>query len=468
MKTVSTIPALHNGARMETEVLPVSASVLGFSSSLQGTDLDDWSLQRSRDTTDFQNLRRAADEIKTTDTPVAFPTETVYGLGADATRSEAVQGIYKAKQRPSDNPLIVHIHSLRQLRGILRPESAAAPATKRLGDVKQDESSKNNSTAQEANLHDPIPSIYRPLIERFWPGPLTLIMPNPKGSKLASEVTAGLQTFGVRMPQSPHALALIRLADRPLAAPSANASTKPSPTTAEHVLHDLNGRIKTIIDGGPCQVGVESTVVDVLCDPPAILRPGGISIEQIKACQGWQDVLVGYKDTSQAVLGPRAPGMKYKHYSPKAPVILAESSQPLPTINAIRSRCGQVESIGVIRTLRWSATDTLSIVRHQKQEQSPDKAMDGQWSNHGTQSTEVDMRIQRLTLDFDEEGQHLTVWDVGLGSDAKHIARGLFAALRELDLKDVDAILVEGISESHGTLAAAIMNRLRKAAIPAN
>ncbi|KAL1998791.1 hypothetical protein VTN02DRAFT_5558 [Thermoascus thermophilus] len=223
-----------------------------------------WAAERSRGTPEAAAIAEAADALRTSDVPVAFPTETVYGLGADATRSTAVRGIYRAKQRPSDNPLIVHVDSLSMLRRLLHP--ATTPA----GPVEP----------------DGIPPIYTPLIERFWPGPLTIILPNPPGSLLAREVTSNLPTFGVRMPSSPLARLLIHVADRPLAAPSANASTKPSPTTAQHVYHDLHGRIDLILDGGPCGVGVESTVVDGLTDPPVILRPGGIGIEELRSCPG--------------------------------------------------------------------------------------------------------------------------------------------------------------------------------------
>ena len=273
-----------------TRVLPVAATDFGHFEDRE--TLEKWILPPNG----LESLQEAAEHLKRSEIPVGFPTETVYGLGADATRSGAVKGIYKAKGRPSDNPLIVHICDLTMLRSLLSTsmQDASSPA-------------------------DLIPEIYKPLIKKFWPGPLTILLPNPTTSRLAPEVTAGLSSFGARMPESPLALSLIRLAGVPLAAPSANASTKPSPTTAQHVLHDLDGKIEIILDGGSCKVGVESTVVDGLCDPPVVLRPGGVSIDRIRECPGWENVLKGYKDVSEiGSHAPRAPGMKYKHYSPKS------------------------------------------------------------------------------------------------------------------------------------------------------
>ena len=281
----------------KTAILPVNPSKAGqFSSNDDSLFVsDDWELDLDHDSPDTAHLLLAARRLRESNVPVAFPTETVYGLGADATRGAAVQGIYRAKQRPSDNPLIVHVCSMEQLNGLL----CAGPT------------SSLDQTADAEARRDLLPAIYRPLVGRFWPGPLTIILPNPPESILAPEVTAGLSTFGARMPQSPLALALIKLANVPLAAPSANASTRPSPTTASHVKHDLDGRIEIIIDGGPCQVGVESTVVDGLSDPPTILRPGGISRDQIRQCPGWKDVVIGYKDGVEQGPRPKAPGMKY-------------------------------------------------------------------------------------------------------------------------------------------------------------
>lgn len=417
--------------KLNTEVLTVAPSSISLvpANAKSGSLIESWLLQLPKDSADARHLQRAANELRNTDIPVAFPTETVYGLGADATRSSAVQGIYRAKQRPSDNPLIVHFHSLQQLREILRSRDGAPG-------------------------EDPIPSIYLPLVEKFWPGPLTLIMPNAKDSRLAPEVTAGLSTFGARMPGNVLALALIKLADVPLAAPSANASTKPSPTAAEHVKSDLDGRISTIIDGGPCAVGVESTVVDGLSVPPVILRPGGITLEQLRSCPGWENVELAYKDAAQSETAPRAPGMKYRHYSPKAPVILYEHGTEIPQSQAVSGYVGQSESLGIIRTTTWPIACGLFAGTFS----SIDTVAQGDTA-HTFIRSQHDVELPG------QDGQKLVrLWDIALGRTAESVAKGLFSALRELDLKNVDAILVEGLDDRQGDVASAVMNRLRKAA----
>lgn len=386
----------------------------------------------------IQRLREAADHLRIKDSPVGFPTETVYGLGADATRSSAVRGIYAAKGRPSDNPLIIHVPDLEMLRGVMR---------------------------QEGN-EDPLPPRYKALIERFWPGPLTILLPNATPSKLASEVTAGLTTFGARMPSTPLARTLIKLAGVPLAAPSANASTKPSPTTAQHVKHDLDGRIELILDGGPCSVGVESTVVDGLCDPPAVLRPGGVGIDEIRACPGWETVVKAYKDhADEGKAAPRAPGMKYKHYSPRARVVLYESSlggagvtpADVEMARTMEGAAGPVRKIGVIRTKRWSEA-AAGLGAGNLSRAAVDKT--GQ-DDEAQPATSYDVLEGHLTSDAgDVIGD---VLDIDLGKDTKGIAQGLFSALRELDLRGADLIFVDGIDDELD-IAAAVMNRLRKAA----
>ncbi|KAH8841933.1 hypothetical protein MCOR27_006524 [Pyricularia oryzae] len=432
---------------------PATAAAAAPSSSAQPRSprqphrLDSWEVPAESQHPAIGALRRAADYLGSSDIPVGFPTETVYGLGADATRSAAVRGIYAAKGRPSDNPLIVHVCDLDMLRALLSPacdsgngtnsqavsEEAAEPAT-----------TANGMSNSKTSIDDPIPSIYLPLMERFWPGPLTILLPNPQPSRLAPEVTAGLPTFGARMPASPLALTLIRLAGVPLAAPSANASTRPSPTTAHHVLDDLDGRLELILDGGPCGVGVESTVVDGLCDPPAVLRPGGVAIEDLRRCKGWEGVVRAYKD--EAELGksgksaaPRAPGMKYKHYSPRAKVVLyeagfgggAEGDRVREDLDAGRLVVGE----DARRPARLGMVRTRS---------SGDKA--------GERSVE-EYQIEDGT----------TVLDLHLGRDPKDVAQGLFSALRELDTRTADVICVEGVGDGDD-IAAAVMNRLRKAA----
>ena len=421
---------------------------------------DDWDFELDEESTDNLHLQRAADHLRQSDVPVAFPTETVYGLGADATRSEAVRGIYKAKQRPADNPLIVHFCSLDQLKQILRP------------------SNQDEEDVSKDSLPEPIPEIYKPLIQKFWPGPLTILLPNPEMSRLAPEVTAGLKTFGARMPKSLLAMALIKSAGVPLAAPSANASTRPSPTAAEHVYDDLNGRIDIILDGGPCDVGVESTVVDGLSTPPSILRPGGISIEQLRQCPGWEDVVIGYKDKSEKGSTPKAPGMKYRHYSPKAKVVLYNANHLRPSLQEIIDRFGSEKRIGFILTKNWesfsqnnaaSATQGKNAVQRfikpingSTQDLNDDSGF-GRLMQSAASHSAVAVRHFSVPIPSHTAGVQST-WEIELGRDTESIARGLFSALRELDKHDVDCIVVEGIDEHEGATAAAIMNRLRKAA----
>ena len=222
----------------------------------------------------------------------AVPTETVYGLAANALNSSAVKAIFEAKGRPMDNPLIVHISDFEQIKGF--------------------------------ELVGEIPEKAYRLAEKFWPGPLTIIM--PKGDAIPDEVSAGLKTVAVRFPSHSVTRAVITAAGCPLAAPSANTSGAPSPTTAQHVMHDMSGKIPYIIDGGMCEVGVESTVITVAEKVPMLLRPGGITLEQLEET-------IGEVRVSEAVLykmkeGQKAesPGMKYKHYAPKANLILIKSS----------------------------------------------------------------------------------------------------------------------------------------------
>ena len=222
---------------------------------------------------------------------VAFPTETVYGLGADATNTEAVLSIFRAKGRPADNPLIVHIHDRSQLEKLCE-----------------------------------VPDRVIPLMDAFWPGPLTLLF--RKFSAVPEAVTAGLPTVAVRMPSHPVAAAMLRKCNLPIAAPSANTSGRPSPTLASHVMEDMNGRIPLIIDGGSCEVGLESTVLDFCHGDPTILRPGGVTKEMI------EDVIHREVKLAGSILRPLAPdekalspGMRYKHYSPKAAVTLVEGAE---------------------------------------------------------------------------------------------------------------------------------------------
>ena len=240
-------------------------------------------------TTSQQDLEKAARLIRGGGL-VAIPTETVYGLGANGLDPEAVRRIFLAKGRPSDNPLILHIHDAARLPDFCRE----------------------------------VPDAARLLAERFWPGPLTMIL--PVRDLVPKRTTGGLDTVGVRCPDNDATREIIRLAGVPIAAPSANTSGKPSTTTAAHVLHDMDGKIDAIVDGGPCRVGVESTIVDLTAPVPRLLRPGGIGPEALKA-------LLGELEYDRAVTGEvaadavvRAPGMKYKHYAPAAEVLIVEGS----------------------------------------------------------------------------------------------------------------------------------------------
>jgi L-threonylcarbamoyladenylate synthase len=416
-----------------TRILPVDVNEIGtFEFTKSGSFLHPWTFQPSGSNSGA-NLIEAADALHTSLKPVAFPTETVYGLGANALSSAATRGIYAAKQRPADNPLIVHISSLQQLQKLLNP----------LG---QEE--------------DNIPEIYLPLIEKFWPGPLSILLPIPEGSRLAPEVTAGQPTFAARMPSNKLALALIQLSGLPLAAPSANASTRPSPTAAHHVAHDLDGRIEIILDGGPCNVGVESTVVDGLSSPPCILRPGGISIQDIRACKGWENVVVAYKDRqvgeSESEDKPRAPGMKYKHYSPTAKVVLVDAGVPWAQVKRHLEKAAStgVRRVGIVRTLSWIAPQedsSLNIINEAKNN-TDSQAFD----DYNTAPN-----AKKIKAKF---GDHIIeIYELSIGPSVPTVARGLFSALRELDLCNVEAIFVEGI-EDQGDAAAAVMNRLSKAA----
>ena len=220
----------------------------------------------------------------------AIPTETVYGLAANAYNGEAVSKVFEAKGRPTDNPMIVHISKLEEIYPLVTvfPEKA------------------------------------RKLAEAFWPGPLTMIL--PKSDIVPRQVAPRLETVAVRMPSHPIARRIIVLAGVPLAAPSANSSGSPSPTTAQHVLHDLDGKIDAIVDGGECDVGIESTVITLATEVPRLLRPGGITVEQLEGVLGKVDVDPAVISELEDGVAPASPGMKYKHYSPKAQVYIVEGS----------------------------------------------------------------------------------------------------------------------------------------------
>ena len=309
---------------------------------------------------------------------VAIPTETVYGLGADALNPDAVLKIFEAKGRPQDNPLIIHI---------------ADPA-----DV-------------DRYCRD-IPESARKLAAAFWPGPLTMVL--PCRDLVPKRTTAGLDTVAVRCPEVAVTREIIRLAGVPVAAPSANLSGKPSTTTAQHVLHDYgtDGKIDAIVDGGPCRVGVESTIVDLHGDVPRLLRPGGITPEQLRAVLGELIVdraVVGQIGADEIV---RAPGMKYKHYAPK----------------------------GDVRIVSGSAEAAAAYVRA-----------------HAAPGTAVLCYEEELPL-----YGGLTAVSYGSGSDPESLAHGLFAALREMD--EAGYAVIYARCPEDGGVGYAVQNRLKKAA----
>ncbi|ETP67743.1 tRNA threonylcarbamoyladenosine biosynthesis protein [Planococcus glaciei] len=247
---------------------------------------------------------------------VAFPTETVYGLGADATNPQAVEKIFEAKGRPADNPLIVHVDS------------------------------KESALEWVQN----VPDKALQCMDAFWPGALTLIMKS-KPDAFAENVTAGLSTVGIRVPNHPVALNLLRRVKLPIAAPSANTSGKPSPTRAEHVYHDMEGIIPLILDGGATAIGIESTVLDMTCEPPVILRPGNITKEDLEQ-------VIGTVRLSSDIQGnaPKSPGMKYMHYAPEAPVYLIENDQALVE-KAIEHVQKDGKKVAVLSTVEFPLAD---------------------------------------------------------------------------------------------------------------
>ncbi len=313
---------------------------------------------------------------------VAFPTETVYGLGADALNPKAVLALFEAKRRPLDNPPIVHIANANEVYKLA------------------------TEVSKKAEL----------LMSKFWPGPLTLVF---KRSSIVPNVTvAGLDTVAIRMPNHKVALALIKQSRCSIAAPSANLAGKPSPTTAKHVYEDLNGRIDAILDGGPTNIGVESTVLDLSIDPPVLLRPGGTTFEALKQVLGNVKLHPFVQAEKELPLEKmRSPGMKHRHYAPRAEVILVEGN--LSTVT------GKIQEIASAYALKGLKVGILAT----------------------------------------DETQTLYKADVveSLGSryNLATVAQSLFRLLREVDERKVDLIIAEGVSFEGMGLA--VMNRLRKA-----
>lgn len=398
---------------LRTEVLKVDALSIVFPENAH----IDGKLPEVNDAPSRDALLKAAHIIRDTEETVAFPTETVYGLGGSSLNDNSVRNIYKAKNRPSDNPLITHVSSIDQL------------------------NRKIYNDYEDGDILRNIPKIYHPLIEKLWPGPLTILLPIPPERNVSlSKLTTGDQpTFAVRIPANSIARALIALADTPIAAPSANASTRPSPTLASHVYHDLKGRIPLIIDGGACNVGVESTVVDGLCLPPALLRPGGFTYEDILHLGGesWRNCKVENKKTLSEGEKVRTPGMKYKHYAPSAKVIVLlpnDSDTQMQLIDKMKVFLSSHQPDIIDKKVAIMTTLKLTPILNEI----------SLFASSNYKGTKTEFLVSEL------------------GASGEAIQANLFAALRKADETDnVDTIIVEGISETSEGLA--VMNRLRKA-----
>jgi L-threonylcarbamoyladenylate synthase len=314
---------------------------------------------------------------------VAFPTETVYGLGADALNPEAVMKIFVAKERPPDNPIIVHVANKEDVYKLARKVPRAAGK----------------------------------LMTEFWPGPLTLVL---KRSRVVPDITVvGLDTIAIRMPDSRVALALIAESKVPIAAPSANLAGRPSPTTAKHVMDDLEGRIDAILDAGPTKIGVESTVLDMTTHLPQILRPGGTPLEKLESLLGRVKIHpVAMANKKIRVIQARSPGMKHKHYAPNAEVVVVEGKHDAVT-----------EKVQGLANLYMEKGKKVGIMATDE---------------------------SRCAYNAD------VVKSMGSRKDLTTVAKNLFGLLREFDDEKVDIIIAEGITLKG--LGLAVMNRLRKAA----
>lgn len=339
---------------------------------------------------------------------VAFPTETVYGLGADALNAEAAAKIYKAKGRPSDNPLIIHI----------------------------------SDVSQVYNIAKEVPETARILMKEFWPGPLTIIL--WKKAYVPDGTTGGLPTVAIRMPSHPVARAFIRESGRVIAAPSANTSGRPSPTMAEHVYEDMNGRIPMILDGGPVDIGIESTIIDLTGEKPIILRPGFISramLSQAIGPVGIDPAIVSREPEKEDIIA-KAPGMKYRHYAPKGELTLIEGSREAvrDKINSlVKEKIQMGYKVGVIAT-----DETIG-------------------SYHGNNPGEGKTFARS---DPDQTGTILVEGplcrSIGSRDHPETVAASLYRILREFDSMECDYIYSESFFEEG--LGNAIMNRMLKAA----
>lgn len=327
-----------------------------------------------------KDLRKAAEALRRGEL-VAFPTETVYGLGANGLDPLSVAQIYEAKGRPSDNPLILHIYE----------------------------------KAQAYALSKEISPLAEKIMDAFWPGPLTLIL--PKDACVPDCITGGRDTVAIRMPSNPQAQAILRLSRIPIAAPSANLSGRPSGTTAEHVWEDFHDKIYGIVDGGACRVGLESTVLDLTSEVPIILRPGAITPQMFKEKLDIEVLVGGQKVGDKEV--PKAPGMKYRHYAPKGTLLIAQGTGE-ELINDIRQKIAAAERpLGLMLS-----AETLALL--------------------GDIPTDI------------------VVHNIGSLNNPTQFAGELFGDLRDFDEQGIKTIISESYAEEG--LGLAVMNRLKKAA----
>ena len=317
---------------------------------------------------------------------VCFPTETVYGLGANAFDPEAVSAVYAAKGRPADNPLIVHISDYAMLETVSDMTERERKYLLKLG-------------------------------EAYWPGPLTVIV--TKNKRIPREVTCGLDTVGIRFPAHPVARALIEAAGVPVAAPSANSSGRPSPTLARHVAEDLDGKVSAVLDGGPCDVGLESTVIDITGDTPCILRPGAVTLEMVRKIFPDAAQLDWRKEVSPEKEPPRSPGLKYKHYAPKANVVILQGEE-----RAVAERIRAALAFARERNINAKAMITDESQRFYSAEDA--------------------------------------VVCLGKRADGEAQAAGLFQLLRAFDDEGVQEVYAEALPEDG--VGYAVMNRLYRAA----
>jgi len=326
-----------------------------------------------------ESIRQAAEIIRSGGV-VGFPTETVYGLGGNALNGQAALQIFAAKERPADNPLIVHINSMSEI---------------------------------EPLIEGGLPEVAQKLAEAYWPGPLTMIM--KKSSLIPDEVSAGLPTVGIRMPANETARALIREAGVPIAAPSANRSGRPSPTTAQHVFDDMDGRIPMIIDGGASEVGLESTVLDVTGGVPRVLRPGGVTPEMIAAVAGAVEIDGTVMRPLKEGERPISPGTKYRHYAPKGDLTIVQGEEK-------------------------AVAETICEMYDGFEKDAAILALPGHEGLYG---------VRR-------------VFPFGTDGSVESAAAGLFAALRMLDDERIAHIFSEAVPADG--LGLAVMNRLGRAA----